>query len=320
MSGKIFVAVVAAAVSSASAATVGVVFKKIVEPTHVEATAPVSETAASAGSVRSAVVLNASDSLFSSFAGSTSENDSLAESTTSPSDSTACRGKSGCMRVVRASDRRVNILGSAAAIPPIWLGGDSRDVYADQAEQDLLSAIDDRAKIIVHIGHRRFKTGSLAFEPQSDDGLAESGSGDPSASGPQNSSNALNSGDSSPTSSSPGLGYPIEIEVETSPLLAVRPSVEDVSLPADSLTAYSPIDAPPNPTPSIGFSVDPPPWQPPAPVTNWAPTTTTSGTTPYSVPTTVPEPSTWVMMIAGLATLGLFKRRRFAAALKAMLG
>ena len=31
-----------------------------------------------------------------------------------------------------------------------------------------------------------------------------------------------------------------------------------------------------------------------------------------------PEASTWVMTIFGLATLGLFKRRRFAAALKAM--
>ncbi len=29
-----------------------------------------------------------------------------------------------------------------------------------------------------------------------------------------------------------------------------------------------------------------------------------------------PEPSTWIMTIAGLATLGLFKGRRLAAALK----
>jgi hypothetical protein len=33
-----------------------------------------------------------------------------------------------------------------------------------------------------------------------------------------------------------------------------------------------------------------------------------------------PEPSTWAMMIAGAATLCLFRRRRLAAALKSAIG
>ena len=52
-------------------------------------------------------------------------------------------------------------------------------------------------------------------------------------------------------------------------------------------------------------------------------TTVPTVTISYYVPTnggTAPEPSTWVMTIIGFATLGLFKRRRLAAALKAMRG
>jgi hypothetical protein len=319
LSGKIFVAVVTAAVSSASAATVGVVYTKIVEPKHIEASASVSETA-SAGPVGSAVVLNASDSLFGFFAGSTGEGDSSADSA-GESDPT-CRGKAGCVMLARASDRRVNILGSAG--PSFWLGGDSRDSYADRAMQDMLLAFNP-AKVVVHVGRRRLKTGTLGFEPQSDGGLADSGTEDPSGSGPQNTSGTFESGNWSPTSSSPGLGYPIEIEFQTSPLLpfgTVTNTVDSVSWPADPLTAYSPIDTAPIPTPLIGFSPDQPPWQPPAPDINSVTTVTTppvNFTTPSS-PSPIPEPSTWVMMIAGLATLGLFKRRRFAAALKAMRG
>ena len=199
MSGKVFAVVVAAAVSSASAATVGVVYKQMVEQKPIEASVPMTEMAASAGPVKSAVVLNASDSLFGFLAGSMTEGDSSADSA-GESDPTACRAGARCVVVARASDRRVNILGSAAAIPPFWLGGDSRDVYADRAAQGVLS-FDEPARIVVHLARRRLKTGTLGFDPQSDDGSAQTGTQEPSGSGPANLSSAFNSGASSPTTS-----------------------------------------------------------------------------------------------------------------------
>ena len=176
MSGKVIVAVVAAAVSSASAATVGVVYKKMVEPKPIEVSAPVSETGPSTGPVRSAVVLNASDSLFGFLADSTGEGDLTANSI-SQGDPTACRGRAGCVMVARASDRRVNILGSATTIPPFWLGGDSRDFYAFPVARGLAS-FEEQARIIVRSTHGRPKTGTLGLEPQSDDGSAHKEGGD----------------------------------------------------------------------------------------------------------------------------------------------
>ena len=150
------------------------------------------EMATSAGPVKSAVVLNASDSLFGFLAGSMTEGDLSADSA-GESDPTACRAGARCVVVARASDRRVNILGSAAAIPPFWLGGDSRDVYADRAAQGVLS-FDEPARIVVHLARRRLKTGTLGFDSQSDDGSAQTGTQEPSGPGPANLSSAFNSG------------------------------------------------------------------------------------------------------------------------------
>ncbi|HXZ17402.1 MAG TPA: hypothetical protein VEH77_15825, partial [Roseiarcus sp.] len=61
MSGKVLVAVVAVAVSSASAATVGGFVYKMVAPQHGAAQIGVGETASVSGPVK-AVVLNASES------------------------------------------------------------------------------------------------------------------------------------------------------------------------------------------------------------------------------------------------------------------
>ncbi len=337
MSGKVFAVVVAAAVSSASAATVGVVYKQMVERKPIEASAPMTEMATSAGPVRSAVVLNASDSLFGFLAGSMTEGDSPAD-TAGESDSTVCRAGARCVVVARASDRRVNILGSAAAIPPFWLGGDSRDVYADRAAQGVLS-FDEGARIVVHLARRRLKTGTLGFDPQSDDGSAQTGTQEPSGPGPANLSSTFNagasspttsgassptpSGASSPTTSGAGLGYPIEIEVQTPPLAPeIPPPVDNVSSLDNLLTALSPIDTASNPPPTFDLSSNPQPWQTPA-TPDIPATTVPTVTIPYYVPTsggTAPEPSTWVMTIIGFATLGLFKRQRLAAALKAMRG
>ena len=329
MSGKVLAVVVAAAVSSASAATVGVVYKRMVEQKPVEASVPMTEMATSAGPVKSAVVLNASDSLFGFLAGSMTEGD-LSTDAAGESDPTACRAGARCVVLARASDRRVNILGSAAAIPPFWLGGDSRDVYADRAAQGVLS-FDEPARIVVHLARRRLKTGTLEFDPQSDDGSAQTGTQEPSGSGPANLSSPFNSdasspttsGASSPTTSGAGLGYPIEIEVQTPPLAPeIPPPVDNVSSLDNLLTALSPIDTASNPPPTFDLSSNPQPWQTPA-TPDIPATTVPTVTIPYYVPTsggTAPEPSTWVMTIIGFATLGLFKRRRLAAALKGMRG
>ena len=329
MSGKVLAVVVAAAVSSASAATVGVVYKRMVEQKPVEASVPMTEMATSAGPVKSAVVLNASDSLFGFLAGSMTEGDSSTDAA-GESDPTACRAGARCVVLARASDRRVNILGSAAAIPPFWLGGDSRDVYADRAAQGVLS-FDEPARIVVHLARRRLKTGTLEFDPQSDDGSAQTGTQEPSGSGPANLSSPFNSdasspttsGASSPTTSGAGLGYPIEIEVQTPPLAPeIPPPVDNVSSLDNLLTALSPIDTASNPPPTFDLSSNPQPWQTPA-TPDIPATTVPTVTIPYYVPTsggTAPEPSTWVMTIIGFATLGLFKRRRLAAALKGMRG
>lgn len=329
MSGKVLAVVVAAAVSSASAATVGVVYKRMVEQKPVEASVPMTEMATSAGPVKSAVVLNASDSLFGFLAGSMTEGNSSTDAA-GESDPTACRAGARCVVLARASDRRVNILGSAAAIPPFWLGGDSRDVYADRAAQGVLS-FDEPARIVVHLARRRLKTGTLEFDPQSDDGSAQTGTQEPSGSGPANLSSPFNSdasspttsGASSPTTSGAGLGYPIEIEVQTPPLAPeIPPPVDNVSSLDNLLTALSPIDTASNPPPTFDLSSNPQPWQTPA-TPDIPATTVPTVTIPYYVPTsggTAPEPSTWVMTIIGFATLGLFKRRRLAAALKGMRG
>jgi hypothetical protein len=318
LSGKVIAAVVAAAVSSASAATVGVVYKKMVEPKPVEASAPVGVMVASGGPVRSAVVLNASDSLFGFLAGSTGEGDSSADSTTGEGDAT-CRGRDGCVLVARTSDRRVNILGSAATMP-FWLGGDSRDVYAYPAAGDFLS-FGEPERVVVHLAHRRPKTGTLGLEPQSDQGSAQNGNGDPSGSGGESPSSVSELSQSSPTRSSAGLGYPIDIGGLPAPS-GISSFKEGSSSPVDLLPALLPIGMTSDPAPSFDPLPDQPLWQISDPV--YSPPTTDSTPVPPIdlLPSggglSTPEPSTWIMMIAGVATLGLFKRRRLAVALRAM--
>jgi hypothetical protein len=124
LSGKFIAAVLAAAISSASAAAVGVVYTRIVGSPHVEASAPSDAVAPGPGPVKSAVVLNASKGHF----------DPGAEG-----DVSACANIGDpphCGASAHGSDVRLNILGSTGstlAIPPIWPGGNSEDQYANRA-------------------------------------------------------------------------------------------------------------------------------------------------------------------------------------------
>lgn len=118
MSGKLVAALVAAAVSSASAATVGIVYTKLAQHTGAGHAG-----GDDASTVKSAVVIGATGSVLDSFANSGVDGDAPA----CPNRDDARR----CVVVARASDIKLNILGYTVSIPPIWLGGDSEDRYAN---------------------------------------------------------------------------------------------------------------------------------------------------------------------------------------------
>jgi len=102
------IALVALAVSSGSAATVGAVYTTIAQQEHRVVGVAGGGSVAGQGSVISAVVLNASDAF--------SARDLDAAGSPDSSDV--------------GSQRRLSILGTAQAIPPIWLGADSEDRYS----------------------------------------------------------------------------------------------------------------------------------------------------------------------------------------------
>jgi hypothetical protein len=305
LSGKILVALVAIAVSSASAATVGVVYTKIVEHRHVIADFSVEETAPNAGPAKNAVVLNASDNYFESFTGSSTDGD--APLCQSGSESRRCT------LVPVRSDIHLRILGYTVTIPPIWLAGDSEDRYFDA--DTALRWPDDRPQPIFEIVRRgkrqRLVSDLTELTTQSDNGSQE-----------QDETQGQNN--SSP--SSPGAETTV-VELATS--LSFANAGADIHLVfsfssgGGQPSASIPIDVEPHiGRTDRGFHEDnwphsfssPPvpdvrtPWTPPG--VSWA---------HFGIETpaaTVPEPSTWTMMVAGFATLGVLARRRIVAALK----
>jgi hypothetical protein len=290
------VAVLAAAVSSASAATVGVVFTRIVEPRHVEATATAG-AAAPGASVKSAVVLNASEGFFEPFSSSAAESDATGCPNTG--DSQRCSAGAGA----RSTEVRLNILGSSPAIPPIWLGGDSEDQYSTGGDQlmppVLLSPLS--MEIAVGLAHRHTRLNNISTDPQSGDRK-----GDQSGFKTQTYS-STNSGSTLLSGSSLGVQG---IEVGHGGARGMtNESMADLLLFVDGQQNSNTADGGLGSGSTTGDS------------------STTSNlveaaqwTTSFSVNTTggpaTPEPSTWAMMITGAAALCLLKRRRIIAAIK----
>ncbi len=260
MSGKVIAAMFAIGVPCASAATVGMMYK-FVGASH-EAHLGSLEAGLASGVVRSAVVLNASESVAVPFADS------------SAGEAPACPGGAGAQRCVvlaHASQVPLKIMGLTFWLPTDWLGGDGEDQYANFDNRMVVLASPD-------LGGRGHSA---------DQGNAGSGA-----------------------NTSPGQG-----QVQTGGEAAMWDSG---GLPfANDLTTQGP--GWPDPTTPVLGPENPP--EPPGPPTlEWRPNVPGPSYSPLTRIPTAPEPSTWAMMLAGAASLGVFKRRRILAAWRSVRG
>jgi hypothetical protein len=259
LNGKILVAAVLS-VSTASAATVGVLYTRVVSPRHVEARGASGEAPTVA--VTSAVVLSAQEGFF----------EGLAES----GDAPVCpsqTAQTGCVMISPASSIRLDILGYTVTIPPVWLGGDSEDVLAQQSPVPWLEDGDPFSESWGVGGRRR----EVAPAPDGGNSATNSGfeiqslSGDRFASTSANVWAAFRGRD--------WLFSPYAFrQIAFAPSLS-QPNVSRLPIGPSTLTV---------PLVPVGprFGGD------------------------------APEPSTWLMTIAGLTALGVFKRRRSGSALR----
>jgi hypothetical protein len=316
VAGKFIVALMAAAVSSASAATVGVVFTHAVHPRH-DAPAPVA--AAAAGSVKSAVVLNASESLFAPVS-----TDAAPESDASA----ACSGDQHCSGAApHGSDVRLNILGATPSILPNWFGGDSEDDYAGRSNTNLWTPYATAEPIeFSHIGHRRLGRVLSGLDAVSDAGEdahsapQSSDSSTPASSDGNNNSPDSQNQDASHTDadSTSSITTTFTIATLAVPFVTASPSSPDSQSQdgtwPDFWRTFTPPQPPAIETPDVSpqLYVAPPAVTPP--VTSWAPSIGSNGRSSI----TAPEPSTWAMMIIGAVAVCVFKRRRIVAALKSV--
>lgn len=319
MSGKLIVAVVAAAVSSASAATVGVVFTRVIHPRHVEASA--SASAPAPGPVKSAVVLNASESLFDPPAGDSS----------SESDVPGCSTPGGaqhCAAAPHGSDVRLNILGSSLTIFPIWLGGDSEDLYAGRNNLNVgqgyapAEPVEFFARVGRHRLHSLLPPSKAQSDANADDQIdaqsQEQSSSDGGSQGASSQSTRTDGGSSLLTNAgvSPGPDFQVAGSLGGKSPRSDLPIV--VPLVLDPLKGLAPIDVPNGDTapPILAFAPDggAPSTQPLIPPLSSPPFLGPNG--PGGGNVSAPEPSTWAMMIIGALALCALKRRRILAALQ----
>ena len=317
MTGKIIVGIVAAAFSSASAATVGVVYTRIIQSPHVDTIASAVEVASVPGPVTGAVVLSATDGSFD-----------LGKESSPEADAPPCSGLDNsqrCVVVAHASDVRLKILGYTLTLPPMWLGGDSQDSYSPSGNSHFSSLFNDFApgvEIVVHVGRRHAHAGKDLAGLQPDDGSDGGQNGPQSVGGVRGSE----TGSSHDSVGGAGGGGTTEFEVVDPPQSFVTASLSNaVSGGGDS--AYFDPTAFISDIPALaadlgidGTSVAPASLLPPdLGQTGNAQIVLSTVIPPASVPS-APEAPTWVMSIAGFAALGFFRRRRIAAALQSIKG
>ncbi|HXZ18032.1 MAG TPA: PEPxxWA-CTERM sorting domain-containing protein [Roseiarcus sp.] len=301
MSGKVRVAVVAAALGCASAAIVGVVYK-MAGPQHGAAQTSVGETVAISAAGKTAVVLNASQSV-QPFA------DSSADDAEAPACPSGADGKR-CVVVARAYQTPFRILGLTVSIPipPLWLGRDSEDRYGED-RLALLTTYDPAWRSDVSPG-RLWGAENSDSQSQSESNDSQSQSDSPTFS-------QLGSFDpSDPGSIVPSLFASLPgVDPAVSPITgdqgsdpAVAPNTGDQGSGRDQgSNPVSPITGDQGSGPG---ALSCPPWAPPCWQSPYVPA-------PFDVTgrvsRAVPEPSTWLMMLAGAAFIGALKRRRIAA-------
>ncbi len=302
MSGKTIIAFVALAASSASAATATIAYTRIFQPQPVHTLAAGSGGASVQGHAESAVVLNASEG----FSFADSDGDRGSPACLSDGDSQRCT--SG----LRGSDVRLQILGSTPTFPPIWLGGDSEDRYTLDGNSFFRPAFGTSSpfELVVQdkINRPNGQTGASDQYTSQTDGVQASSNSSNFAFeiiAPSPLAHILDRGFSIVPVDQ--LGHdplsafvPIDALPVAEPLIgSVVPAPPDPSSSSccvapgtDPLSAFVPIDALPVAEPLIGSAIPAP--TDPSPFV-W-PETGGSGT--------APEPSTWVMMLVGFASLG----------------
>ena len=310
MSGKVVVAFVAAAVSSASAATVGVVYTRVVHTgnfDHVTSVADVSS------GPTTAVVLNAKEGYF----------DSVKDSSSSDADAPVCPGGEGsphCVVVARAAEVRLNILGYTLTLPSIWLGGDSEDSYTANGEgQWTFSDLPSGLEVVVHAAGRRHRHAKSGIEgasgAQTPDGSktdnktseADDDSQNASSAGGQNGGQLIVFEVVMPSSVFPLDFRPRYSNPLAAFFAAAQKSGSPTRSPPDGWYTYSTLQA--------SFNTD---------VVSQQTSTDTyggsgsqwTGAWNDTGQSAVPEASTWMMTIAGFTAVGFYKRRRVAAAFR----
>jgi hypothetical protein len=302
VSAKVIVAVLVAA-SSASAATVGVVYNKFVAPHHERAAVmggvgPAETTAP----VRTAVVLNASESLF--------EHDSDGSPDGAAPVCPTAADSHGCIMVMRPSDVHLKILGYTLTIPPLWLGGDSQDRYAaTDYRNPWLGADSPGLQVFVHPAHRYARA---AKSDATSDGV-NGDQGSPQGGSENGNDNASAAGDPGPASSAEDAASLASIVELVAPPADVRSALPLANY--DRWLKEHLLDQSSSPAPTLDTPIADPSWtlaNPPEVLAS--PTLTFNAVQPTNSPA-VPEPSTWLMMTAGLAAVGFLKRHRIWAAL-----
>jgi len=279
VSGK-FIAAVLVAASSASAATVGVVYTKLASPRH-EAAAVAVDNGSAPSALQSAVVLNASESLFEHESG---------EDSADPICTAAAEAR-GCFTVMRSSDVRLKILGYTLTIPPLWLGGDSEDQYGvTNTRSSWLGNDPPEIEFLLRPPYRyvRFAKSGAQSGAQSD--------------GQSDSRDASTSNATATTDQNASVPWTV---VE---FVAPSTGGETVTRLVDDLL-FDDLQPAANSAPGLpqNLAVESL-WGPGVsdPTTSLPPIVTD----PQASASGAPEPSTWLMLLTGAATLGWFSRRR----------
>ncbi len=271
LSGKTTILFVALAASSASATTATVVYTRFLQPKLVDTFSAEDGGPSDQGQTKSAVVLNASQG----FSGSFVDYEGDSGLGACPSDSQSCASE------FQGRDVRVQILRSMPTFPPIWMGGDSEDLYTRNGNSLSGPDFDTSSSFELFIRRTRYlpkgQKGAGQDESQNDGGQVD----------PNNSNCPLGITAMSPCSASiPDSG----------PWFA---SVNQLGVNRSG--AFEPTDVLPVADPLMGYSPSfiPAPPAPPA-QSLWVARQLTGA---------VPEPSTWVMMLAGFASLGFASYR-----------